>query len=335
MASKAWRGTGPRNALRSVVTAVVAAGVALGLAFSGSTAAHAEPSVAELEKQLDEAWNKLEPTIERHNAVRTELARKKREAEALQRKIQPLQLQVDLAMNRVSEIAAVSYKTGNTTMLNALLTSGSPTDFADRLALLDEYAKGQQARIKDVVALKARYDSQKAPLDALVAQLTRTEAELAKQQKQIDAKIKELQALRLKAYGTTGAVGNLRPAACPYEYIGGPGGKAAKFACSQIGKPYSWGADGPGSYDCSGLTMAAWAKAGVSLPHNALQQSRRVKSVSRSQLRPGDLVFYYSDVHHVAIYVGGGWVVHAPNSGDSVRMRRLSVGPIHSYGRPG
>jgi cell wall-associated NlpC family hydrolase len=303
---------------------------------AGSTAAHAEPSISDMEKQLDQAWNKLEPVIERHNQVRADLAVKKKQAAALQQKIQPLQLQVDLAMTRVGEFAAQSYKGGGTTSaINALLSSGSPTAFADRLALLNEFARGQQDRIKDVVSLKGRYDTQKAPLDALVNQLARAEADLAKQQKQIDATIKELQALRLKAYGTTGAIGNLRPAACPYQYIGGPGGTAAKFACSQIGKPYVYASDGPGSYDCSGLTMAAWAKAGVSLPHNALQQSRRVPSVSRAQLRPGDLVFYYSDVHHVSLYVGGGWVVSAPQTGDVVRMKRMDFGPIHSYGRPG
>jgi cell wall-associated NlpC family hydrolase len=333
VASQVWRpyAKTPIRAFHFALTATVA----LALVFAGSTAAHATPSIPELEKQIDQAWNKLEPVIERHNLVRADLAKKKKQVAELQKKIQPLQLQVDLAMTRVGEFAAASYKSGNTSVLNALLSSGSPTAFADRLALLDEFAKRQHERIQDVVELKSRYAAQKAPLDALVAQLSRTEAELAKQQKQIDESIKELQALRLKAYGTTGAVGNLRPAACPYDYNGSPGAVAAKFACSQIGKPYVYGADGPGSYDCSGLTMAAWAKAGVYLPHNAYQQSRRVRSVSRSQLRVGDLVFYYSDVHHVAIYVGGGWVVHAPNSGDVVRMRKIDVGPIHSYGRPG
>jgi peptidoglycan DL-endopeptidase CwlO len=320
------------HAFRSAVTAVLSA---VCLVLAGSTAAHAQPSIPEMERQLDEAWNKLEPVIERHNAVRIELAGKKKQAEALKQKIQPLQLQVDLAMTRVGEFAAQSYKGGNTSAINALLSSGSPTDFADRLSLLNEFARGQQARIHDVVTLKSQYDAQAAPLDALVSQLSRAEADLAKQQKQIDDTIEELQALRLRAYGTSGAVGNLKPAACPFQYIGGAGGVAAKFACSQIGKPYVYASDGPGSYDCSGLTMAAWHKAGVGLPHNALQQSRRVKSVSRGELRPGDLVFYYSDVHHVAIYVGGDWVVHAPRSGDKVRMRKMDIGPIHSYGRPG
>jgi peptidoglycan DL-endopeptidase CwlO len=333
VASQAWRpyAKTPIRAFRFAF----AAGVALCLVLSSSVAAHADPSITQLEKQIDAAWNKLEPVIERHNSVKADLAKKKKQATALQKKIQPLQLQVDLALDRVGEFAAMSYKGGNTAAINALLSSGSPTAFADRLALLNEYARGEQDRIKDVVDLKARYDSQKAPLDALVSQLSRTEADLAKQQKEIDASIKDLQALRLKAYGTTGAIGNLRPAACPYQYTGGPGTVAAKFACSQISKPYVWGADGPGSYDCSGLTMAAWAKAGVSLPHNAYQQSRNTTSISRSQLRPGDLVFYYSDVHHVSIYVGGGWVVSAPQTGDVVRMKNMDFGQIHSYGRPG
>jgi peptidoglycan DL-endopeptidase CwlO len=343
VASHAWRpaqlrtrrATRPFRAFRSVVTAVLSATAVVCLVAAGSTAAHAEPSISDMEKKLDQLWNRLEPVIERHNAVRADLAVKKKQAAALQQKIKPLQVQVDLAMSRVGEFAAQSYKRGNTAAINALLSSGSPTDFADRLALLNEFAKGQQDRIKDVVSLKGRYDAQKAPLDALVKQLARTEADLAAQQKQIDKSIKELQALRLEAYGTTGAVGNLRPAACPYQYIGGAGGTAAKFACSQIGKPYVWGADGPGSYDCSGLTMASWAKAGVSLPHNARQQSGVVDSVSRSQLQPGDLVFYYSDLHHVALYVGGGWVVSAPQTGDVVRMKRMDFGSIHSYGRPG
>jgi cell wall-associated NlpC family hydrolase len=112
-----------------------------------------------------------------------------------------------------------------------------------------------------------------------------------------------------------------------------------RFACAQIGKPYVWGAEGPGSYDCSGLTLRAWAQVGVGLPHNAAAQRRAVKSVSRSQLRPGDLVFYYADLHHVAMYAGKingtDWIVHASQSGEPVQMRKMDAGGnIHSYGRP-
>jgi cell wall-associated NlpC family hydrolase len=98
---------------------------------------------------------------------------------------------------------------------------------------------------------------------------------------------------------------------------------------------YKWGAAGPTNYDCSGLTMAAWAKAGVSLPHNAADQKRAVTSISKSSLRPGDLVFYYSPVHHVAMYIGSGWIVHASQAGEPVQMRVMDNGSINGYGRPG
>lgn len=319
------------SALTAVFSIVVTAGVLL----AGSTAAHAEPSVAQLEKQIDEAWHKLEPIIERHNAVSIDLKAKKKEADALQKKIRPLELQVDLAMTRVGEFAAQSYKRGNASPLNAILSGGSPTDFADRLALLNEFAKDQHESIAEVLALKTRYDEQKAPLDKLVAQLARTESDLAKQKKEIDAEVERLQKLRIKAYGSSGITGTLRPAPCPYEYLNDRGGRAANFACRQIGKPYVWASAGPSSYDCSGLTMAAWASVGVSLPHNALRQSQTIRSVTRAQLRAGDLVFFNSSVSHVGIYVGGGWIVHAPSSGDKVRMRKVTVGNIHGYGRPG
>jgi cell wall-associated NlpC family hydrolase len=92
---------------------------------------------------------------------------------------------------------------------------------------------------------------------------------------------------------------------------------------SQIGKPYKWGGAGPNSYDCSGLTMWAWAHAGVSLPHSSKAQYSSLPHVSLSQLAPGDLIFYGSPIHHVGIYKGGGVMVHAPQSGETVREESI------------
>jgi cell wall-associated NlpC family hydrolase len=91
-------------------------------------------------------------------------------------------------------------------------------------------------------------------------------------------------------------------------------------ALAQQGKPYVWAAEGPGSYDCSGLVLYAFAAAGISVPHSSRMQSQMGSPVSRSQLQPGDLVFFYSPVSHVGIYIGGGQMVHAPTFGDVVRI---------------
>lgn len=321
-----------RRYLRGAASGLLAG---LALMIVAPTAAHADPSVAELERQIDAAWNKLEPIIEQHNATKTQLTTKKKSITKLTKQIQPLELQVNLAMGRVGDYAAEMYKGGGTnSALNALLADGNPGELPEQLAMLDMFAKDQQRRIQTVVEAREKLNAQKRPLDLLVVQLTATEKEQGAREKQINSEIKKLQEMRLKAYGTSGGIGDLRPAPCPRDYPGGAAGKAVRFACAQIGKIYVYGAEGPNNYDCSGLTLAAWRHAGVSLPHNAAAQKRATTPISRANLRPGDLVFYYGDVHHVAMYVGGDWIVHASRAGEPVRMRRIGAAPINGYGRP-
>ncbi|QSB04512.1 C40 family peptidase [Natronoglycomyces albus] len=109
---------------------------------------------------------------------------------------------------------------------------------------------------------------------------------------------------------------------------------AVDFAYNQIGKPYVFGAAGPGSYDCSGLTQAAFAVSGVSLAHNAATQINQTQSIARSDLRQGDLVFYQNG-GHVAIYIGSGEVIHSPKPGDVVKVAPVDMMTPTSYGRVG
>ncbi|MFC9113236.1 NlpC/P60 family protein [Streptomyces sp. NPDC057092] len=113
--------------------------------------------------------------------------------------------------------------------------------------------------------------------------------------------------------------------------------KALAFARAQIGKPYVWGATGPGSYDCSGLTQAAWKAAGVSLPRTTYDQVNAGTTVPVSQAQPGDLVFFYDDVTHVGLYIGNGMMIHAPKPGTYVREESIYYdgdSAIHSIVRP-
>ena len=110
--------------------------------------------------------------------------------------------------------------------------------------------------------------------------------------------------------------------------------KAVQVAYAQLGDPYVWAADGPGSFDCSGLTLYAWGAAGVSLPHSAAAQYASIKHVAISDLQPGDLVFYYSPISHVGIYIGGGKIIDAPYSGLSVHITSLHTMPLVGAGRP-
>ncbi|MGW7067809.1 NlpC/P60 family protein [Streptomyces sp. NPDC054855] len=113
--------------------------------------------------------------------------------------------------------------------------------------------------------------------------------------------------------------------------------KAAKvinFAEAQIGKPYVWGATGPDSYDCSGLTQDAWKAAGISLPRTTWDQVKVGTTVKTADAKPGDLVFFYDDISHVGIYIGDGKMIHAPKPGTNVRVESIYYMPIHSVVRP-
>jgi cell wall-associated NlpC family hydrolase len=298
--------------------------------------AHAQPTVAEIEAQIQKIWNDAEPLIEHYNAVHEQYQKNKSMQDQLQKKIEPLQRQVDLGRLRVGAMAAAVYKGGHADTFNAVLTSGSPKQLAEQLTFLDALSRDQDRQLEGVSTAKAQLDGQKAPIDVLVAELAKQDTDLAQQRAAIEAKLTELQKLRTQAYGSSGAsTGSFRPWPCPSEYLPTNGYKAAAYACKQAGIPYVWAAAGPSGFDCSGLTLAAWKQVGVYLPHNAAAQRRSMPYVSRANIQLGDLVFYYSNLHHVAIYVGGGHVMSAPTFGDHVRMVAIDAYPIHSIGRPG
>jgi peptidoglycan DL-endopeptidase CwlO len=307
------------------------------LVLAPGVPAIANPSPGDIENQIDDAWNKLEPIIEQYNQIHAQLQATQGKIDALQQQMAPLQMQVDLAMTRVGAMSAQLYESGPGSRIAALLQAGSPATFADQLTTLDEIARTQSNAVSATAALLDAYAAKRKPLDDLKAQLAVQDTDLAAKKSTIETQLNQLQQLRLAAYGASGqATGNLRPAPCPAQYFGDKGSQAAKKACSLIGKPYIWGAAGPQGYDCSGLTLAAWASVGVTLGHFTGWQWTEGTPVSRADIRPGDLVFWFSDLHHMGIYVGGGWVVHAPHTGDYVRMVQMDRGlPLAGIRRPG
>ena len=292
---------------------------AAGILFTGS-AAVATPSPGNVEDQIDKQWNELEPVIEQYNHVHSQLQKNRAQQKSLAAHLGPLQLAVNVAMADVRGLAADAYMQGAPNALDAMLVSGSPTGLTEKLLYADQLARHQEQQISGVAQLRDKYAADKQRLDALTASVAERDADLAAQKKSIQKKIDALQKLRLKAYGSSAGDGALRLGPCPMTYTKDKGGRAAQKACSLIGKPYSFGSEGPNSFDCSGLTKTAWASVGVHLEHYTRDQLGEGRAVSRSELQPGDLVFYYGDFHHVGIYVGGGMIVHAPHTGDHVRM---------------
>jgi cell wall-associated NlpC family hydrolase len=310
---------------------------AVGIVLTGPTVAHATPSPSTVEAQIDKQWNELEPVIEQYNDVHGKLLKNQAQMKKLTAQLTPLQVQVDAALVQVRGLAVDAYMHGGPNAFDAMLITGKATGLTDKLTYLDQLSRHQQDQIAGVAKLRDKYAGMRSDLDLLTKSIAARDSDLAEKKTAIEKQIDALQKMRVKAYGTADVSdGPYRTGPCPVTYNNDKGGRAAQKACDLIGKPYVFGSDGPNSYDCSGLTKAAWASVGVFLDHYTKDQWNEGAAVSRANLRPGDLVFYYpGSLHHVAIYIGGGMVVHAPHTGDHVRMATIDRATIAGYRRPG
>ncbi len=317
-----------RTALRLLIPA--GALCLLGV-LAPTTAAHAEPTVAQLEQQITEKSTELEKVVEQYNQLNEQLKGTQAEIAQLQAAIGPLQARAAQAKGRVAELADNAYKSTGVTGLSILLSGTDGRQVLDRLGTLQHLANGQQAVIAEAHETSAKHAAAAKALEQRGAEEDARVKIIDSQRKAIEGELDKLNQLKMKARGTTKS-GSSAAYTGPIPQISGAAGVAVTFAYQAIGKPYVFAADGPDSYDCSGLTMAAWGAAGKSLAHYTVTQWEQTARLNRSQLEPGDLVFY-SSLGHVAIYVGDGKVIHAPTPGDFVKLASIDMMTPYGYGR--
>ncbi len=298
---------------------------------------HAEPR--QLDREIDAANQRLEGLVERYDAARADLIQTQRREQRIAVALAEVTGQLTAIQDRVATVATFAYESAPIGPVTLALAAGSPATLIAQLSTLDNLARARRAQYDRLAQTAGELDRQRAALAAAAAQQSAQRDQLGRLTGDVRRDITRLAQLRAAARASRPTLAASRglsrpPRLGPLPALSGAAGRAIAFAYRQIGKPYEFGADGPRTYDCSGLTMAAWRAAGVFLPHNAARQSATVTPITRSQLRPGDLVFYYSSVHHVAIYAGGGRIIHAPNSGERVRLQAMDYAPIHGYGRP-
>jgi peptidoglycan DL-endopeptidase CwlO len=327
--------------LRVAVVGSVVGGLAIPASLASAAPASASPvltapssgtSLASIQKQIKDQSAALEKIIEQYDGVNTTLAKNQATEAAMQKQMAPTLASLDTARKQVGSIAAVAYMDGGSlSTMSAFVSSDSTQELADRMTLLSQVASLRQDEIASFQRLTATYQAEKQKLDPLIAAENAQKKSLAAQKATINTKLAGLYKLRTAAYGRAQEAASTSHPAAPY--LPGRGGKVVAFAYDQLGKPYVFAADGPGSYDCSGLTEAAYRSVGVSLPHNAAMQYHAISHISKSQLSPGDLVFY-SNLGHVAIYIGGGMVIHAPQPGEVVKKASVNMMTPYGYGRP-
>ncbi|GGN68011.1 hypothetical protein GCM10010112_31910 [Actinoplanes lobatus] len=315
----------PRTRLRALVVALTA----FAITTSGGTAAHAAPSASELKKKIDAASEKLEDVTESYNKMRLDLKKTKADTVKLEASLKPAQTALAEATEKVQTIAATTYMQGRVGPVNVMV-SGDQGSLLERMTFLEQITRSNQQDIDAFTETTQTFADRKTALAQTQTKQTAQVKELSARKDKIEDDLQDLFDMREAAFGSatedTGSYTGEIPD------IPGSAGKAVTFAFNQIGKPYGYGDSGPGSYDCSGLTMAAWAAAGKSLPHNAAAQYSATARISRSDLEPGDLVFYRSN-GHVAIYVGDGKIIDAPSAGRDVLYRTIDIMTPNGYGR--
>jgi cell wall-associated NlpC family hydrolase len=236
-------------------------------------------------------------------------------------------------------IARTAYTGESMSSFRALMTSESAEQFVGRVSTLQLVADHQNqildaAAAAGVAAAQAQAQAQalaaeaQVQYDAVAAQQAALEAEIAEYRAVYERLTLEEQQAAVDAHGADRASRDDRSepvvaAAGPVVANSAVAQVAVDAAMAQRGKPYVWAASGPSSYDCSGLVQFAYAAAGLGLPHSSRMQSQMGQRIPRDQLQPGDLVFFYSPVSHVGIYIGGGQMVHAPTFGDVVKVASI------------
>ncbi|MEW1997229.1 NlpC/P60 family protein [Streptomyces coelicoflavus] len=198
--------------------------------------------------------------------------------------------------------------------------------------LLSELTAEEKARLA-AIEKKKQEEAERKAAELAKQQAAQEEAERKRREEAAQQESGSGSSGTSDGTGSSGSSGSSTPGAS----TGTKAEKAIAFARAQIGKPYVWGATGPGSYDCSGLTQAAWKAAGVTLPRVTYDQVNAGTTVSVSQAQPGDLVFFYDDISHVGLYIGDGMMIHAPKPGAYVREESIfydGESSIYSVVRP-
>ncbi|MET8684021.1 NlpC/P60 family protein [Streptomyces sp. NPDC004732] len=317
------------------------AGAASATAFDGT--GHADPrlSPAEVKSKVDSLYREAETATEKYNGAKEKAEKAETTLGKLRDEAARKTEKLNSARNSLGSYAAAQYRAGGIDPSVQLALSSDPAQFLDRAARADRAGSRQALAVGEVREQAHEIDRLRGRADDRLAALRARQAELRTQKKTITGKLGEAKRLLSRLSATqraelTGAAGEDRanrstardttPGAAK-----APNARAASavsYAYKALGSPYVWGATGPDAFDCSGLTQAAYRSAGVGLPRTTYAQIAAGRRVPRSELRPGDLVFFYSGISHVGLYVGNGQMIHAPNPSAPVRLAPIDQMPF-------
>ncbi|AIJ11851.1 NlpC/P60 family protein [Streptomyces lividans] len=364
--------TGGRRIWSRGATAALACAIILlpgpGYAAPGDPDPHTDKSIEDIRDELDGLYREAEVATEAYNAANEKAAKQEKRLTTLRKDLTRAEKRVEDLRDLAGAAARTQYRGGDLAATGIQLLLGDHPEQA-----LDEASQARQAmrglvnvsetqktarealseqteaaskELRELKSSRADKAAAKQKIEKKIASAERIEAGLEEEQTRRLAALERQRSREAEARWTesggssAGSAGKGKGkgkgrAPGGGTQVSGAAGKAVGFAMAQIGKPYVWGAVGPSSYDCSGLTSAAWAAAGHPIPRTSQAQWGGLTRVSLSSARPGDLIIYYNDATHVGMYIGGGQIVHAPRPGRDITTAPAASMPVLGVVRPG
>jgi peptidoglycan DL-endopeptidase CwlO len=361
-----------RNGAVGVTTAALASVTLLSTQSAVADPRDDEPTLEEVRERVDDLYRQAGTKTQRYNAAEEKARKQRAEVDDLLEQVARRTAKVNDARRSLGRYAAAQYRTGGMSGTATLLLSEDPQGYFTQQHMMRRMTARQKQAVETFEERKKEAARKRTEAAGELSSLTSAQERLRKSKQEVQGKLADARRLLSKLTAEEKArlaaierhkeaEARRRAEAAEAERrrqerereqeredesggdSGGSTGGASStraeqvlaFAEAQLGKPYVWGATGPNSYDCSGLTQDAWAAAGVSLPRTTFDQVNAGTTVSRSAMQPGDLVFFYDDVSHVGLYVGDGQMIHAPKPGDVIKYDSVDYMPFHSAVRPG
>ncbi|EGX59781.1 secreted protein [Streptomyces zinciresistens K42] len=318
---------------------------AVGLLPTQSFAAP-QPSVDEVRKQVEKLYEEATGPTEQYNGVLEQQKKLQREVDGAQDRLARKQQEMNDLREKAGTLAAAQYRSGAVDSSVQLFLSSDPDEYLEKAQAMGRTSERQAAALRAMQDVQRQITQERESAAKQLKALADARAEAKEKKDQVQAKLTKARKLLnslTSAQRAKMAADQQRESAAagiskaPASYNGPASGRAKtaiEFAYAQLGKPYEWGATGPDSFDCSGLIGAAWRTAGVSLPRTVKQMYDSGRKVSKADLQPGDIIYWYNDNQHNGMYIGNGKAIHAPRTGKTVEITPISYMPFFAASRP-
>jgi cell wall-associated NlpC family hydrolase len=316
-------------------TALLAGLVAVGgLTYGGIAAAAPQPTVSQVQAKINQLTTQFDSVSQQLDTASQQLSAAQTKLSQVHARLTTANAKFQAAQTSVAQNAATAFEDTGATSVAGVLTSGDPSVVLQQGSMLLELSGNRSAQTKQLsitasqlVAADQQVQRTESGIKTLKDQLAGHKASLSKlisteKATLASLTVPEQQTVQANTIGSTSSAAATTSA----TYTGPTSTQAEKvvaFAYDQLGKPYVWGATGPSSFDCSGLAQAAWASVGVNIPRTTYEQWAALPHISTSALEPGDLL-YFDGIGHVAIYVGDGQIIDAPQTGEDVEKVPLA-----------